>query len=73
MKPPKGVPAAEHKSRRREELGNITGRRGAGMTSVGGGDQLMHSFNYYGKDAPSLVTDMVGPPMGVSRSRIRGV
>ena len=37
---------------RKEDLGSPVGRRGAGMTSIGGGDQGAHTFNHYGKKGP---------------------
>lgn len=40
--------------RREREQGSIIGRRGAGMSDFGG-DQGMHTFNYYGKKPPGLV------------------
>jgi hypothetical protein len=44
-------------------LGNITGMRGAGLTGAGGGSQLAHSFNNYGKKSSSLegsLSDLMG-------------
>jgi hypothetical protein len=73
--PPNQVPPVEHKGLKSEDLGNIIGRRGAGLTTVGGGDQLMHSLSWYGKDAPPMVTDMMNPPSGPTvwpRGRMRG-
>jgi hypothetical protein len=58
--PPKGVPPASHKGLRSEELGNITGSRTDGITTVGGGDQLAHSLNHYGKDSPQIMGDPWG-------------
>ena len=58
----KTVPAATHKPLKAEHLGNITGRRGAGLTTVGGGDQLAHSLSHYGKDGPQIL----GDPWGVT-------
>jgi hypothetical protein len=36
------------KTRTVQNLGNVTGRRGAGMARFGG-SQLNHAFNHYGK------------------------
>ena len=49
--PPKGAPPAVHKSLEVQELGNITGRRGAGSTTIGPGEPLARSLGYYGKDS----------------------
>ena len=35
-----------------EDLGSPVGRRGAGMTSLGGGDAGAHAFSHYGKNGP---------------------
>jgi len=51
------VPEGTSKGQKVEHLGNITGRRGAGLTTVGGGDQLAHSLSHYGKDGPQLIAD----------------
>jgi len=65
----KTVPAATHKPLKAQHLGNITGRRGAGISTVGGGDQLAHSLNHYGKDPPQLVSEAmpIFPGMGPRR------
>ena len=57
----KSVPAPEAVGKRveQEELGSVIGRRSAGLTTIGGGDQMLHAFNWYGKDAP--------PGIGVQR------
>jgi hypothetical protein len=49
------VPPGTAKGQKVQHLGNITGRRTPGLTTVGGGDQLAHSMSHYGKDAPQLV------------------
>jgi hypothetical protein len=56
MGPPQGRPApAESRAHRPpREQGSIIGRRGAGMSDFGG-DQGMHTFNFYGKKPPGLV------------------
>lgn len=41
---------------RKEDLGSPIGRRGAGLTSLGGGDQGAHTFNHYGKNGPPGLT-----------------
>lgn len=69
MQTPKNVPAATNKSLASQELGNLAGRRGAGMTTITSGNPLMHMMNHYGKDAPPLITDMVGPPQGMGGFR----
>lgn len=46
--PQKGFPAPVGKSLRIQNLGNLMGMRGAGMSKMGG-SQLAHSFNHYGK------------------------
>ena len=58
----KEVPAVSHKPLKVEHLGNITGRRTPGLTTVGGGDQLAHSLSHYGKDGPQIL----GDPWGVT-------
>lgn len=68
--PPKDVPDAKHKRIASEELGNITGRRGAGMTTVGGGESLAHSLSHYGKEPPQM-EGFPGAPFGFM-SRPRG-
>lgn len=52
-----GVPnvSAGGKKSTVEHLGNITGRRGAGLTTLGGGDPLAHSFGHYGKNSPAVL------------------
>jgi hypothetical protein len=60
--PPKQVPTPSHKQVKVEELGNLSGRRTNGITTVGGGNQGLHMFNHYGTDAPKLLTDVVGMP-----------
>jgi hypothetical protein len=62
MKSMPEAPAATHKSLKTEHLGNITGRRTPGLTTVGGGDQLAHSLSHYGKDGPQIL----GDPWGVT-------
>lgn len=42
------------KSARTEHLGNITGRRGAGLATLTSGDPAMHGLNHYGKKTPTL-------------------
>jgi len=37
------------KSIKRQELGTVVGRRGAGISQITGGDQGAHSMNHYGK------------------------
>ena len=44
----KGFPSPIGKTRTVQNLGNITGRRGAGMAKYGG-SQLRHAFSHYGK------------------------
>lgn len=41
---------------RREDLGSPVGRRGAGMTTLGGGQTGAHVFNHYGKNGPPELT-----------------
>ena len=64
--------AATHKSLKTQELGNITGRRTPGLTTVGGGDQLAHSLSHYGKDGPQILGDpwgITGFPGPIARRR----
>jgi len=69
---PKGVPPVTHKSLKVEDLGNITGRRTNGITTVGGGEQLTHTLNHYGKDPPQMpgMDMMLGLP-GLRGGRLR--
>ena len=41
------------KSIKRQDLGSVVGRRGAGISQITGGDQAMHSMHHYGKNAAS--------------------
>jgi len=41
---------------RKEDIVSPVGRRGAGMTSLGGGDPGAHTFNHYGKNGPPGLT-----------------
>jgi hypothetical protein len=43
-----------------ENLGTVVGRVGAGLTTLGGGDQMAHSMNHYGKRPPA---SLIGFPM----------
>lgn len=45
-----------------QHLGNITGRRGAGMSTATGGNPMMHSLNHYGVDPPPLLAGMSSTP-----------
>lgn len=57
------MPEGTAKGLKVQHLGNITGRRGAGLTTVGGGDQLAHSLSHYGKEPPQLFNEaMLGLP-----------
>lgn len=47
--PQKGFPAPVGKSLRIQNLGNLIGMRGAGISKVGGGNPIAHTFNHYGK------------------------
>lgn len=61
LKIPNTVPSTPaNKQVKVEDLGNLSGRRTSGITTVGGGNQSMHAFNHYGKDGPRLLTDLVG-------------
>lgn len=40
------------KKSRTQHLGNITGQRGAGLSTLTPGDPAMHSLNHYGKSNP---------------------
>lgn len=35
-----------------QHYGTVVGRRGAGITTITGGDPTMHSMNHYGKKPP---------------------
>lgn len=35
-----------------QHYGSVIGRRGAGITTITGGDPTMHSMNHYGKKPP---------------------
>ena len=41
---------------RKEDIVSPVGRRGAGMTTLGGGDPGAHTFNHYGKNGPPGLT-----------------
>lgn len=43
------------KGRKAENLGNLTSMRGAGLTTIGGGDPMAHSVNQYGKGGLPVV------------------
>jgi hypothetical protein len=43
--------AGPPKSIRRQDLGSVVGRRGAGVSQITGGDQGAHSIGHYGKKA----------------------
>jgi hypothetical protein len=59
-----------------QHLGNITGRRGAGISSQTGGDPMMHSMSHYGKDPPRLLgmpnTPGPSPTQHAGSAQIRG-
>lgn len=38
-----------------EHIDSVVGRRGAGLTTLGGGDAGMHSLNHYGKRGSPLM------------------
>jgi hypothetical protein len=61
---------------RTQHLGSVVGRRGAGMSSIGGGDPGLHSVNHYGKTAPPLLggglTGGVNPTAHAGVKMIRG-
>ena len=55
---PKGIAAIAHQVGKPgyvEHHGSVVGRRSAGLTAVGGGNQAMHSMNHYGKKTPPLL------------------
>jgi len=56
VSPPSTVPAVTPKSTEIENLGNITGRRTNGLTTVGGGDPMLKAFNWYGKKDPPVMS-----------------
>lgn len=77
---PSGIGAIAHevgKPGATQHLGNITGRRGAGMSTLTGGDAAMHSMGHYGKDPPVLLgmpsAPGADPTMHAGAARIRGV
>ena len=43
------VTSGPGKSMRTQHLGTVVGKRGAGISSITGGDQLAHSLHHYGK------------------------
>lgn len=47
---------------REEHLGSVVGRVGAGLTTIGGGDQMAHAVNHYGKNALPLLGGGDGSP-----------
>jgi hypothetical protein len=47
MKDPEA--AGPPKSLKRQDMGSVVGRRGAGLSQITGGDQGAHSVNHYGK------------------------
>jgi hypothetical protein len=49
-------PASVGKGIRRQEMGSVVGRRGAGLSQITGGDQTAHSLGHYGKGGlPGLI------------------
>lgn len=57
------------KAKRTEHIDTVVGRRGAGLTSVGGGDPGMHSLNHYGKRGSPLMNIRGG--MGQMGKRVK--
>jgi len=78
MVKPQGIAATAQsvgKPARTQQLGSVVGRRGAGLTSIGGGDPGMHSLNHYGKNgSPSLgpASSGVNPTAHAGVKMIRG-
>jgi len=44
--------AGPPKSLRRQDMGSVVGKRGAGSTQITGGNQMFHSMGHYGKQSP---------------------
>lgn len=61
---------------RTQHLGSVVGRRGAGLSSIGGGDPGNHSVNHYGKNGPPMMggqmTGGVNPTAHAGVKMIRG-
>ena len=47
--------SAASQAARSQDWGSVVGRKGAGITTVVGGDPVMHSMGQYGKTPPKTI------------------